>query len=137
MLAKKDREGVGQGVLFFYHSLTFRRTPLSERLEQASHQIISDRRYRRSKRTPSDCVLCIAIILTGSPSECVLCISCILAGWRLGLRSRLVVRNKAYGVDKPFGHIQMCSVLRREKSSYRAEWDRKRDTSISVPRCLH
>ena len=52
----------------FSHSLTSRGTPQSERLEQASHQIISD---RRSKRASSDCVLCIPIILTGSPSECV------------------------------------------------------------------
>ena len=54
------------GSSVFSHSLTSRRTPLSERLEQASHHI-----DRRSKRSSSDCVLCIPIIVTGSPSECV------------------------------------------------------------------
>ena len=65
---KKTARGWVRGSSVFSHSLTSRRTPLSERLEQGCYQIISD---RRSKRTPSDCVLCIVIILTGSPSECV------------------------------------------------------------------
>ena len=67
-VSRFNSEGVGYGVLRFFHSLTSRRTPLSERLEQASHHIISD---RRSKRSSSDCVLCIPIIVTESPSECV------------------------------------------------------------------
>ena len=66
---KKTARGWVRGSYVFSRSLTSRGTPLSERLEQASHQIISD---RRSKRTPSDCVLFIPIILTGIPSECVL-----------------------------------------------------------------
>ena len=65
---KKQRGGGLGGPPFFSHSLHLRHTPLSERLEQASHQIISD---RRSKRAASHCVLCIPIIVTGSPSECV------------------------------------------------------------------
>ena len=61
----KQRGGGLGGPPFFSHSLTSRRTPLSERLEQASHHI-SD---RTSKRASSDCVLCIPIIVTGSPRE--------------------------------------------------------------------
>ena len=69
-VSRKKQQGGGLGgPPFFPHSLTSSGTPLSERLEQASFQIVSN---RRSKRTPSDCVLCIAIILTGSPSERVL-----------------------------------------------------------------
>ena len=65
---KKTARGWVRGSSVFSHSLTSRRTPLSERLEQASHHIISE---RRSKRASSDCVLCIPIIVTESPSECV------------------------------------------------------------------
>ena len=63
---KKTARGWVRGSSVFSHSLTSRRTPLSERLEQASHQIIID---RRSKRASSDCFLCIPIIVTRSPRE--------------------------------------------------------------------
>ena len=62
-VSRKKQRG---GPPFFSRSLTSPRTPLSERLEQVSHQIISD---KRSKRASSDCVLCIPIIVTESPSE--------------------------------------------------------------------
>ena len=63
---KKTARGWVRGSSVFSHSLTSRRTPLSERLEQASHQIIID---RRSKRASSDCFLCIPIIVTRSPRD--------------------------------------------------------------------
>ena len=63
---KKTAKGWVRGSSVLSHSLTSRRTPLSERLEQASHQIIID---RRSKRASSDCFLCIPIIVTRSPRE--------------------------------------------------------------------
>ena len=65
-IAQRDARGWVRGSSVFSHSLTSRRTPLSERLEQASHQIIID---RRSKRASSDCVLFIPIIVTRSPRE--------------------------------------------------------------------
>ena len=63
---KKTARGWVRGSSVFSHSLTSRRTLLSERLEQASHQIIID---RRSKRASSDFFLCIPIIVTRSPRE--------------------------------------------------------------------
>ena len=63
---KKTARGWVRGSSVFSHSLTSRRTPLSESLEQASHQIIID---RRSKRASSDCFLCIPIIVTRSPRD--------------------------------------------------------------------
>ena len=65
---KKTARGWVRGSCVFSRSLTSLCTPSSERLEQASHHIISD---RTSKRASSDCVLCIPIIVTESPSECV------------------------------------------------------------------
>ena len=91
---KKTARGWVRGPSVFSRSLTSRLTPLSERLEQASHQIISD---RRSKRASSDCVLCIPIIVTGSPREYVagfiIAVHIMPASWRLELRSPLVVLN--------------------------------------------
>ena len=49
-------------------------------------------RDRRSKRSWSDCVLCIPFILSGSPNEFWLhmCQTCVRAPWRLRLQAPLV-----------------------------------------------
>ena len=55
-------------------------------------------RGRRSKRTWSNCVLCIPFVLSGRPNECWLLTSgsCVITTWRLGLRAPLVARKNIY-----------------------------------------
>ena len=53
-------------------------------------------RGRRSKRSWSNCVLCIPFILSGSPNKCWphTCDTCVITTLRLGLRAPLVARKK-------------------------------------------
>ena len=75
---------------FFFLFLTDRQT--------TRDQITRD---RRSKRTWSNCVLCIPFILGGSPNKCWLltCDACVITTWRLGLRTLLVARNNNASAD--------------------------------------
>ena len=60
-------------------------------------------RGKRSKRTRSNCILCLLFILSGSPNECWLrtCDACILTTWRLGLRPLLSPVIKAHVFPLP------------------------------------
>ena len=55
-------------------------------------------RDRRSRRTWSNCVLCIPFILSGSPNRCRrnTCDACVITTWRWGWRAPLVARNDFY-----------------------------------------
>ena len=62
-------------------------------VKNANDQISSD---RRSKRSLSNCILCLPYILSGGPNESWLHTSdtCTTTTWKWGLRAPFVTRNK-------------------------------------------